>query len=43
MAKVEPAQKNEHNSTKVDDLVTKTLFGDWRSKASSSADTFSLK
>ena len=23
--------KNEHNLTEIDDLVTKTMFGDWRS------------
>ena len=32
MAKVEPAhQKNEHNLTEIDDLVTKTMFGDRKS------------
>ena len=32
--------KNEPNWTKIDDLVTNTKFGDRKSQASSSADTF---
>ena len=32
--------KNEPNRTKIDDLVAKTKFGDRKSSASSSADTF---
>ena len=28
MAKVKPAHQNEHNLTQIDDLVTKTMFGD---------------
>ena len=35
MAEFEPATKNEHNWTKIDDLVTKTMFDDRKS-----SDTF---
>ena len=31
MVKVETARQNEHNWTKIDDLVTKTMFGDGKS------------
>ena len=31
MAKVEPAHQNEYNWIEIDDLVTKTMFGDRKS------------
>ena len=31
MAHVEPAYKNEPNRSKIHDLVTETMFGDWKS------------
>ena len=40
MANVEPAQQIKTNSTEIDDLVTKTMFGDRKSSAWSSADNF---
>ena len=40
MAKVEPAHQININSTEIDDLVTKTMFGDRKSSAWSSADNF---